>query len=78
MSKGLIALVILSVLTLLVIGCKAPAPGTPPLTGGETPETGKAAETGITGDIKEVDSLNNELNDPELEKTDSYLDEVNW
>jgi len=75
MSKGLIALVILSVLALLVIGCKAPAPGTPPLTGDET---GKAAETGITGDIKEVDSLNNELNDPELEKTDSYLDEVNW
>ncbi|HJX05936.1 MAG TPA: hypothetical protein VJ461_04440 [Candidatus Nanoarchaeia archaeon] len=76
MNKALIAFAIISSLLLLIVGCKVTPPITTPT--GEESSTGKAAETGITGDIKEVDNLNNELNDPELDNTDSYLDEVDW
>jgi len=35
-------------------------------------------ETGITGSISEIDSLDSELNDPEIEKTGEYLEEIDW
>ena len=99
MNRGLIALALISLLALLVIGCKATAPGVPvgtstgagntetPATGSETgsPANGgigtaieKPVESSITGDIKDVDSLNSELNSSDLQNIDSLLNEVNW
>lgn len=87
MNRGLIALALISLLALLMVGCKATAPGapagTPTGTGStETPATGapagNQAESSITGDIKDVDSLNTELNSSDLQNIDSLLNEVNW
>jgi predicted small lipoprotein YifL len=83
MRKAFIALATLSMLVLLIAGCKAPsqAPEADKTAGEQSTAestTGQAADTTITGGLSEVDSLNNELNDPELEKTDEYLDEVTW
>jgi hypothetical protein len=93
MNKALIAFAIISSLMLLAVGCKTePASPTPTaeeeqqgVTGTETaqPETSeipasKTPAAGITGSINEVDSLDSELNDPELEKTGEYLEEIDW
>ncbi|MBN2052550.1 hypothetical protein JW756_03530 [Candidatus Woesearchaeota archaeon] len=82
MHKAIIALVLLAVaaMLMLITGCSAPAPEQK-----DTQETQETQETAtgaddsqITGVIQDVDNMDAELNDPELEKTDSYLDEVKW
>jgi hypothetical protein len=82
MSRGIIALVLISLLALLIIGCKASAPGTPvgTPTGTGTPatETGKATNTSITGDISDVDTTVSELNNSDIQDTDSLINEVKW
>jgi hypothetical protein len=86
MSRGLIVLVLISLLALLIIGCKAGAPGTPagttgtgaPTTGAPSTETGKATETVITGDITDIDTTVSELNDSDIQDTGSLIEEVNW
>jgi hypothetical protein len=92
MNRGLIALVLISLLALLIIGCKASAPGAPigaptgtgnneiPATGGNTGAgaTGTPAETSITGDIQKVDTTNAELNSSDIQNTGSLINEVNW
>jgi hypothetical protein len=79
MNKAILALALISALALLVIGCtQTPLPtgtGTP-TTGGETAKA--ATESSISGDLKDIDNLTNELNDSELNQTDSYLNEINW
>jgi len=89
MNKALIAFAIISSLMLLAVGCK-----TEPATNEPEPDKGTGAETsqpeasgapatsgagaGITGSFNEIDNLDSELNDPELEKTGEYLEEINW
>jgi len=76
MQKTITALVLLAVAALLITGCTAPeqkdtqADTQAPVTGAE--------ESQITGDIQDVDNMDAELNDPELNNTDAYLNEVNW
>jgi hypothetical protein len=82
MSRGIIALVLISLLALLIIGCKAGAPGTAGTpTGTGTPATGTPATetgTGITGDISDVDTTVSELNNSDIQDTDSLINEVKW
>jgi len=85
MNKGLIGLIFIALLVLFVfvIGCKAPTKGRGvgeeqvPGEGGE--EAGGVTEQPhLTREITEVDNLSSELNDPELDNTEAYLDELNW
>ena len=90
MNKGLIVLALISLLALLIAGCKASAPGAPagtpvstgntetPATGGNTGSTGTPAATSITGDIQNVDTTNAELNSSDIQNTDSLINEVKW
>jgi len=78
MNKTLAALALISVLALLIVGCGRQEAQQP--AGENTAEktAGQAADSTIPEDIKEVDSLSNELDDPELNSTGDYLDEVSW
>jgi hypothetical protein len=92
MNKVLVALVLISLMGLFIIGCKATIPGTPApagnqATGNEPATTGEqtgnnagqaATDNSITGQINDIDSLKTELNDPEIQNTDSLINEVNW
>ncbi len=71
MNKGLTAIILVALLVLFLVGCKAPE---------EAPEdeTGAAEEGTLTGDITEVDNLDSEINEEELEDIDSSLDEITW
>lgn len=82
MNKALIAFAIISSLLLLAVGCRTnpttPAPGAE-ATGQQTQsETSGTSDSGITGSINEIDKLDSELNDPEIEKTGEYLEEIEW
>jgi hypothetical protein len=35
-------------------------------------------ETGITGSITEIDTLDSELSEPDIELTQDYLEEIDW
>jgi|GEM_PF-1928038 len=78
MKKGLIGFVLIALLGLFILfitGCKAPSGGEE----GATQESGGVTEQPtLTGEITDVDNLDTELNDAELDKTEAYLDELEW
>ncbi|MBW2991226.1 hypothetical protein KY348_06000 [Candidatus Woesearchaeota archaeon] len=79
MNKGLIALVLISLLVLFIIGCKVPTEKEAEAGEEQAQETGEVTEEpDLTGDITEVDDLDTELSEDELGDIDSSLDELNW
>ncbi len=72
MRTAITILTLVCLAALLISGCAGNK--NIPLNGG----TDNAQNSIITGDIKEVDSLSNDLNDSELENTEAQLNEINW